>query len=167
MLTHSTPFPQDQPDGVVSSLPARCCGRVCVRNMTTKNSNLPSLFFSIFLRRQKSHHATPLLRQLHWLPIKARVEYKLACLAFRHFDCTLPQYLSSELHIYQPSRYLRSSSEKLLKIPKFRLVKYGKKSFKYQTPTIWNSLPVEVRSCSSLPSFKSLLKTHLFRKYVL
>ena len=60
---------------------------------------------------QKSkRHVTPLLKQLHWLPIQTGIDYKLATLAFRHCDGSLPQYLSSRLDIYQPSRSLRSAS---------------------------------------------------------
>ena len=69
-------------------------------------------------KKSKRDHVTPLLKELHRLPVKYRIQYKLATLAFRHFDGTLPPYLSSFLCIYQPSRSLRSSTERLLKIPK-------------------------------------------------
>ena len=45
---------------------------------------------------------TLLLKELHWLPVKYRIQYKLVTLAFRHLDCTLLPYLSSSLCIYQP-----------------------------------------------------------------
>ena len=59
----------------------------------------------LVLQKSKRQHVTPLLTQLHWLPIQTRIDYKLATLAFRHcdFDGSLPQYLSSRLDIYQPS----------------------------------------------------------------
>ena len=50
-------------------------------------------------KKSKRHHVTPLLKELHWLPVKYRIQYKLATLAFRHFDGTPPPYLSSSLHI--------------------------------------------------------------------
>ena len=62
----------------------------------------------LVLQKSKRQHVTPLLKQLHWLPIQTRIDYKLATLAFRHFDGSLPQYLSSRLDIYQPSWSLRS-----------------------------------------------------------
>ena len=71
----------------------------------------------LILKKWKRHHVTPLLKELHWLPVEYRIQYKLATLAFRHFDGTLPPYLSS-LCIHQPSRFLRSSTERQLKIPK-------------------------------------------------
>ena len=71
----------------------------------------------LVLRKRKLDHVTPLLEKLHWLPVEARIHYKIATLAFRHFENSLPPYLSELSHTYQPSRTLRSSSEKLLSPP--------------------------------------------------
>ena len=107
---------------------------------------------------------TTLLKQLHWLPIQTRIDYKLATLAFRHFDGSLPQYLSSRLDIYQPSRSLRSSNDRLLRVPRWKLKSFGYRSFSYQGPVVWKSLPTDLKLSSSLSSFKSRLKTLLFKK---
>ena len=116
----------------------------------------------LVLQKSKRQHATPFLKQLHWLPIQTRIDYKLATLAFRHFDGSLPQYLSSRLDIYQPSRSLRSSSDRLLRVPRWKLKTFGYRSFSYQGPVVWNSLPTDLKLPSL--SFKSRLKTHLFKK---
>ena len=92
-------------------------------------------------RKHEREHITPILTELHWLPLEFRIQYKLAVLAFRHFEGTLPPYLSTVLHIYQPPRVLRSSSEKLLKIPRVNLKSAGERSFHFAAPTVWNSLP--------------------------
>jgi len=42
-------------------------------------------------RRTSSH---PLLHQLHWLPVEARIMYKLCTLMYRIFNGTAPQYLA-------------------------------------------------------------------------
>ena len=118
----------------------------------------------LVLRKQKSDHVTPLLEKLHWLPVEARIHYKIATLAFRHFENSLPPYLSELLHTYQPSRTLRSSSKKLLKVPKTNLKSAGNRSFHFQAAKIWKSLPTNVRSSPSLSSFKKNLKTHLFQE---
>ena len=117
----------------------------------------------LVLRKRKLDHVTPLLEKLHWLPVDARIHYKIATLAFRHFENSLPPYLLELLHIYQPSRTLRSSSEKLLKVPQTNLKSAGNRSFHFQAAKIWNSLPTNVRSSPSLSSFKKNLKTHLFK----
>ena len=72
----------------------------------------------LVFKKRRRDHVTPLLKELHWLPVKFRCQYKTATLAYRHFDGSLPPYLSSSLCTYEPSRSLRSSNEKLLKIPK-------------------------------------------------
>jgi hypothetical protein len=72
----------------------------------------------LVMKKSKRDHVSPLLQRLHWLPIPARIDYKIATLAYRHFEDSLPPYLSSALSIYHPSRSLRSSSEKLLKVPR-------------------------------------------------
>ena len=116
----------------------------------------------LVLQKSKRQHVTPLLKQLYWLPIQTRNDYKLATLAFRHFDGS--QYLSSRLDIYQPSRSLRSSNGRLLRVPRWKLKSFGYRSFSYHGPVVWNSLPTDLKLSSSLSSFKSKLKTHLFKK---
>ena len=43
-------------------------------------------------------------------------------------------------------------------------ITYRRRSFAVAGPTLWNSLPFEIRSSSSLPMFRSRLKTFLFRE---
>jgi hypothetical protein len=38
----------------------------------------------------------------------------------------------------------------------------GRRAFSFSAPTVWNSLPLHLRSCTSQPIFLSGLKTHLF-----
>ena len=114
--------------------------------------------------KHKRDHISPVLRELHWLPVKHRCQYKMAVLSYRHFDGSLPVYLSQSLTTYSPSRTLRSSAEKLLKLPKFNLKSVGERSFSFQAPRVWNSLPSSLRNSPTLPEFKRELKTFLFRK---
>ena len=118
----------------------------------------------LVFRKSKRNHVTPLLLELHWLPVQYRIQYKIATFAFRRFDNTLPPYLSSLLNIYQPPRSLRSSSEKLLSVPKVCSKTFGQRSFQYQAPLLWNSLPTEIRDSRSLTSFKNHMKTHRLKK---
>ena len=57
------------------------------------------------LKKRKRDHVTPLLKKLHWLPVKFRCQYKIATLAYRHFGGSLPPYLSSSLCTYEPVSY--------------------------------------------------------------
>ena len=118
----------------------------------------------LILKKSKRDHVTPLLKELHWLPVKYCIRYKLTTLTFRHFDGTLLPCLSSSLCTYQPSRSLHSSTESLLKIPKTNLKTFSERSFGYIAPTVWYSLPADLRASPSLPTFKVNLKTHFFRQ---
>ena len=116
------------------------------------------------LRKKRRDHAKPLLAALHWLPVEQRIQYKLGTLAYRHFEGSLPPYLSERLTTYVPARLLRSSSDSLLCTPIPKLKTAGEKAFDYQAAKAWNSLPSEVRQSKSIQSFKKNLKTHLFRR---
>ena len=115
----------------------------------------------LVLKRRKRDHIQPLLKQLHWLPLSFRITYKLCVLAFRHFENSLPQYISDFLFTYKPSRNLRSSSEKLLCVPR-KSLKSGHRSPSSAIPKAWNSLPLFLRNSPNISIFKSRLKTHLF-----
>ena len=112
-------------------------------------------------KNQKDSMCHTLLKQLHWLPIQTRIDYKLATLAFRHFDGSLPQYLSQGWIYIQPSRSLRSSNDRLLRVPRWKLKSFGYRSFSYQGPVVWNSLPIDLKLSSSLSSFKIQTEKHI------
>ena len=57
------------------------------------------------------HHHSTLLEKLHWLPISERIKYKVACMCFSAISGSGPAYLPELLHVYTPSRTLRSSSD--------------------------------------------------------
>ena len=75
-------------------------------------------------------------------------------------------YLSDLISIKSNSLYnLRSTGKPLLDHPKGKLSTLGARSFSAAAPKLWNGLPVELRQATSLDSFKSKLKTYLFKKY--
>ena len=130
--------------------------------LTTKSSKQCCQTCEDKLRgKQKSDQVTPLLKKT----TLARIHYKVATLAFRHFENSLLPYLSELLHTYQPSETLQSSREKLLIVPKTNLKFAGNRSFHFQAAKIQNSLPTNVCSSLSFPSFKKSLKTHLFKEH--
>lgn len=121
----------------------------------------------VVLRKRKYDHAKPLLRELHWLPFRARIDYKIAMLCFKCLHGLAPDYLSNLLTPYNPCRSLRSAHTDQLTVPRVKLNTFGKRSFLFAAPTVWNSLPQCLRERTTLSAFKSGLKTHLFRKYLL
>jgi hypothetical protein len=118
----------------------------------------------LVVKAKKSDHITPILRSLHWLPVTSRVQYKVLSICHTCLSSsTGPVYLSELLHLYTPSRQLRSSADtKLLRIPTVRTKSFGERSFSYQGPFLWNKLPQFLRYFESANSFRQSLKTHLF-----
>ena len=51
----------------------------------------------LVLGRRGRDHAKPLLRSLHWLPVRARIEYKISTLCYRSRDSSGPAYFSDLL----------------------------------------------------------------------
>ena len=114
---------------------------------------------------RKQNHISPLLMSLHWLPINARIEYKLSVICHSFFLGLSPIYLSDSLLVHTPQKNLRSSSDnRISRVPKLRTKTCGHRSFSFAASTIWNSLPSELRHTGSIQKFKLAQKTHLLRK---
>ena len=72
----------------------------------------------------KRSHITPILKTLHWLPVKERIIFKILLFVYYIVNGTAPDYNKSLLRLYQPTRTLWSSNSGLLQIPlskKFRV----------------------------------------------
>ena len=137
--------------------------QMCVLERPKKVQNLAAR--PIFQCR-KQNHISPLLMSLHWLPINARIEYKLSVICHSFFLGLSPIYLFDLLLVYTPQKNLRSSSDnRILCIPKLRTKTFGHRSFPFATPTMWNSLPTEVRHTNFMHKFISAVKTHLLRLF--
>ena len=112
---------------------------------------IQNLAARVILMAPRHHHSTPLLQKLHWLPISERIKYKVVCMCFHAINGSGPTYLSELLRIYTPSRTLRSSSDsRLLKILQYKRKTHGFRTFTYFGPYVWNSLPQDIRQCSTL-----------------
>ena len=105
---------------------------------------------------RKHSHITPILKSLHWLPIKERIAFKILLLVFHCVRGSAPHYNISLLQNYIPKRQLRSSNSCFLVVPRSTKT-WGERAFAHAGPSLWNSL-----NCTSLDSFKSQLKTLLF-----
>ena len=112
----------------------------------------------------KHDHITPILRNLHWLPVEQRIIYKILLLTYKAVNGLAPKYLSDLVNIYVPKRNLRSSKSNNLVKTSYNLRTYGYRAFYYTAPYLWNTLPQTLKTASSISSFKSQVKTYLFRK---
>ncbi len=116
---------------------------------------------------RKYDHITPVLLELHWLPISCRISFKMLVLVYKSVHGLAPEYLSSLLKPYKPVRSLRSATNNnhLLVEPSARLVSYGDCAFSVAGPVLWNRLPDKLRTCNSVKSFKAELKTYMFKQH--
>ena len=103
----------------------------------------------------KYSHITPVLYDLHWLPIHFKVIHRQA-----------PTYLSSLVSVKSKSYYsLRSNCSTLLDPPRGKmLVILGGRSFQAAVLQLWNALPSRLREVTSVETFKKNLKTFFFKK---
>ena len=107
---------------------------------------------------------TPVLQQLHWLPVSERVTFKVLTTVFKCLNNMAPRYLSDRIKVYVPTRNLRSINQHKL-IETHTTNNYGKRSFFYAGPFLWNQLPLDMRTLTSYSSFKKKLKTHIFNQW--
>ena len=117
----------------------------------------------LILRKKKHDHVTPLLFDLHWLPVRKRIDFKICVFCYKSINNLAPAYLCDTIARYEPARKLRSSNDNtILVIPNYKYVRFGKRSFSYYGPSVWNKLPKHIRESDSISVFKQRLKHHLF-----
>ena len=81
-------------------------------------------------------HITPVLYNLHWLPIKERIEYKILLITFKALSGLAPRYIIDLLCVYVPKRNLRSSLDRKLVVPTYNLETYGRRPFRVSAPIL-------------------------------
>ena len=109
-------------------------------------------------RYPKLGHISPLLFELHWLPVEHRIVFKILLLVFKSLNNLAPSYISDLLTPYIPSRSLRSSNQSLLVVPRSIQKSYGDRAFAVAAPRLWNALPIRMRQPGfSLAAFKKCL----------
>ena len=111
---------------------------------------------------RRRDHITPVLRELHWLPIRERIKFKVACLVRQSLSGQAPLYLADDCCLVSDStqRSLRSADVPTCVVPR-TLSSYGDKTFAAAGPRLWNSLPVPDITYGL---FRRLLKAHLVRE---
>ena len=94
----------------------------------------------VVLQRSRDTSGLKCCRQLHWLPIPQRIDYKILTLAQKALHGTAPQCLCSMLSIKQDSHYhLRSANTRLLEVPNTKCKTFASRAFSVYAPTRWNN----------------------------
>ena len=131
--------------------------------LTHKLQRVQNTAAHIVTRTSQHSHITPVLQELHWLPVDLRIKFKILMYTYKGLHEQAPGYICDMLHVYKPARTLRSMDSLMLVVPKSKYVHYGERHFKYASAKLCNELSYDIRKCSTLRSFKQALKTYLFK----
>ena len=105
---------------------------------------------------------TPILKDLHWLPIKYRIQYKVLLITFKALNGTAPQYISelicSTLHSITMSPLLFPELTQCTSCP---YKNFGVRDFAHAAPKLWNFRPDSLRCQMTTDQLKKNLKTQL------
>ena len=120
-------------------------------------------------RALKYCHITPLLRELHRLPVRLRVDFKILLVTFKVLHGVALSYLKDLVSVLPDSHYQlrRNNNGILLERPRLRTKKTMRdRAFSIAAPILWNSLPLPIRQETSIDSLSALLK-HIYLKRLL
>ena len=107
---------------------------------------------------------SPVLRQLHWLPVRQRVQFKLAVLVLKALHGQAPQCLTDDCQLVAAAcrHQLWSSDAVTCVVPRNRM-HLGDRVFRVAGPRLWNALLISLHQPDlSLGQFRRALKMHLF-----
>ena len=125
----------------------------------TKPSNLFSLLVNMIAH-------SLLMNTLHWLPIRERI---ISVCMFSNVSREVHQNTLRTFFIrkLKPASgpLTRPSADTSLLIAHVEKNRIGHKSFYVSTPSLWNSLPRNIREACTLSSFRKVLKSHLYPSY--
>lgn len=134
------------------------------QNLLQKLQYIQNSAARLLSHTKKTEHITPIFKELHWLPVAVRIEFKILVLVFKAYQGIAPLYISDMITKHEPTRSLRSSFKRLLVVPRYNLKTYGRRAFSVNGPILWNSLPDNIRETESLSTFKKQIKTFLFKR---
>ena len=107
---------------------------------------------------------TPVLIELHWLPVKARIIFKMCVLTYQALRFGKPMYMGNMLRSFRPETAvnLRLSDDPYrLDEPRSRS-NIGTRAFERSAPRLFNKLPLEVKQSPNVDIFKKKLKSFIF-----
>ena len=137
------------------------------QRLTNKLQRVQNQAARIVCKKRKRDHMTPVLKELHWLPVRSRITFKVLLLTYKCLIGMAPAYLCDLINCYRPPRTLRSNTDLIgtLALKRFKRLKHGGRAFSSVAPELWNKLPYNIRNAETVTSFKSMLKTHLFKDF--
>ncbi|XP_076065037.1 uncharacterized protein LOC143039070 [Oratosquilla oratoria] len=113
---------------------------------------------------KRRERTTPVLISLHWLPIKARIIYKICTLVYQAIKFGKPVYLKELLSNFSTASDLtlrHNVQLDRLNEPRFN-TEMGRKAFVNSALRLYDILPECVRISENYITFKKELKAYLF-----
>jgi len=134
--------------------------------LTTKPVNKCEEFRAVqkIFNKYRVRPSTLLHNELYWLNVPEKVTFKLGLMTYRCLHGQTPRYLVDHLtpgSEVAPRLRLRSANPQQLIVPRCQLNNYGRRTFSIAGPTVWNSLPDELRDPQC--GYQQFLKTILFQ----
>ena len=95
-------------------------------------------------------HIAPVLRSLHWLPVKLELISKFLVITFKAINGLAPNYICGLIKIIQPSNYSLQSNYEILLQPLTTGAKktLGDRAFASAAPKLWNGFPGSIRNAN-------------------
>ena len=142
------------------------CNSVCIELPMNRLQRLQFVQNSaerVISQNKRYTSITPILNELHWLPINKRCQFKILLLTFKSLNGCAPEYLCDMLNVYMPNISLRSTAFTSLVPYRNRSLRCGKRNFGTSAAKLWNELPRNIQRADSITMFKKLLKITFFQ----
>ena len=130
----------------------------CCKSILSQLQSIQNRACRIIYGLKKRDSVEEKLKELHWLKIRERIEFKLLLLVFKSLHGLAPSYLGEVLQFNNTSGRRASA----LHIP--LTTGQSSRAFQYVGPKLWQALPSEIRCIDNVEIFKRCLKTYLFKK---
>jgi len=120
----------------------------------------------LVLNLRPRDHVSAALRELHWLPVAQRIDYKLCLWVHMSSRGQASEYISNMLKLAanDPSlTTLRAAANGNYVVPRTNR-RFGDRAFSVTAPKAWNSLPTDLKTATcSTDAFRRRLKTWFFK----
>ena len=129
-----------------------------------KLQNIQNRAARLIKKIQICERITPALIELHWLPMTAKIMYKICLHTYKTLKFGEPKYLNEYLVPFEleTSVTVRHTNDRHRLFEPRTICSSGERSFQYSAPRLHNKLPVEIKDSENINQFRKRLKTYLF-----
>jgi len=123
-----------------------CCNTLCygiTNELTRSLQSVQNAAARLVTETRRCDHISPVLHQLHWLPVRQRVVFKIATLVHLSLSGNAPGYLAKDCQLVGNAanvRQLHSVTTRTLVVSR-TCSSFGGRTFAATVPQVWNSLP--------------------------